>query len=71
MVFHIMIFVFMKEKEQVGADIYIEDSPINIASLRDGGFYTICFSNSTNKKIGDPRAESWDDVYKLVKSWSR
>src|SRR5262249_21745947 len=35
---------FMKEKEQVGAGIYIEDSPDNIESLRARGFYTICFA---------------------------
>jgi 5'(3')-deoxyribonucleotidase len=60
---------FMKEKEQVGADIYIEDSPGNIESLRARGFYTICFANSTNKDIGDPRAQNWDDVYGLIKAW--
>jgi 5'(3')-deoxyribonucleotidase len=58
---------FMKEKEQVGADIYIEDSPDNIESLRARGFYTICFANSTNKHIGDPRAQNWDDVYELIR----
>jgi 5'(3')-deoxyribonucleotidase len=60
---------FMKEKEQVGADIYIEDSPENVESLRKRGFYTICFANSTNKGIADPRARDWDEVYKLVKAW--
>jgi 5'(3')-deoxyribonucleotidase len=58
---------FMKEKEQVGADIYIEDSPRNIESLRARGLYTICFANSTNIEIGEPRARNWDDVYKLIK----
>lgn len=60
---------FMKEKDQVGADIYIEDSPHNIQSLRDRGFYTICFANSTNKKIADPRAADWGQVYNLVKAY--
>jgi 5'(3')-deoxyribonucleotidase len=60
---------FMKEKDQVGADIYIDDSPGNIDSLRGRGFYTICYSNSTNKEIGDPRADNWDDVYKLIMDW--
>jgi 5'(3')-deoxyribonucleotidase len=60
---------FMKEKEQVGADIYIEDAPGNIESLRARGFYTICFANSTNRDIGDPRAQNWEDVYELIKSW--
>jgi 5'(3')-deoxyribonucleotidase len=60
---------FMKEKEQVGADIYIEDSPGNIESLRSRNFYTICFANSTNKDVADPRAKNWDEVYELVKAW--
>jgi hypothetical protein len=30
---------FMKQKEQVGADLYIEDSPINIAALRSKDLY--------------------------------
>jgi 5'(3')-deoxyribonucleotidase len=57
---------FMKEKEQVGADIYVEDTPSNIDKLRAKGFYTICFANSTNEHITDPRAKSWEGVYKLV-----
>ena len=60
---------FMKEKEQVGADIYIEDSPSNIESLRSRHFYTICFANSTNRNVADPRAKNWDEVYELVKTW--
>jgi 5'(3')-deoxyribonucleotidase len=62
---------FMKEKDQVGADIYIEDAPGNIESLRAGNLYTICFANSTNRGIGDPRAQNWDDVYNLIKAWTR
>src|SRR5215470_9158706 len=60
---------FMKDKEQVGADIYIEDSPDNIRSLRAQGLYTICFANSTNRDVGEPRAQSWDEVYGLIKAW--
>lgn len=57
---------FMKDKEQVGADIYVEDSPANIERLRRAGFHTICFGNSSNRDIAAPRAESWGDVYRLV-----
>jgi len=46
---------FMKEKSQVGADIYIEDSPENILQLREAGLHTICFSNSTNRHIPGPK----------------
>jgi 5'(3')-deoxyribonucleotidase len=58
---------FMKEKDQVGTDIYVEDSPDNVERLRKHGHYTICFANSTNKHIGAPRADSWDDVHRLIK----
>ncbi|NTU93467.1 MAG: 5'-nucleotidase [Chlorobiaceae bacterium] len=61
---------FMKEKSQVGADIYVEDSPDNIEQLRDKGLFTICFGNSTNRHIVEPRAESWEEVYILVSSWN-
>jgi 5'(3')-deoxyribonucleotidase len=57
---------FMRAKEQVGADIYIEDAPENVASLRDKKLFTICFANSTNKSVKPPRAETWKQVYELV-----
>ena len=62
---------FMKEKDQVGADIYIEDGPHNVVNLRNAGHYTICFANSTNKDVPDPRAKDWDEVYAFVKEWRR
>jgi 5'(3')-deoxyribonucleotidase len=57
---------FMKEKAQVGADIYIEDSPGNIKKLRHTGIPTICFANSTNVGVAQPRAGSWKEAYELV-----
>jgi 5'(3')-deoxyribonucleotidase len=60
---------FMKEKSQVGADIYIEDTPANIEQLRSKCLYTICFGNSTNRHIAPPRARSWEEAYDLVRSW--
>ena len=57
---------FMKDKEQVGADIFVEDNPANIARLRSEGFHTICFGNSSNRDVTAPRAESWSEVYRLV-----
>jgi len=58
---------FMGEKDQVGADVYIDDSPDNIDGLRAAGHYAICFANSANKGIAAPRARKWDDVYALIK----
>jgi 5'(3')-deoxyribonucleotidase len=59
---------FMRHKGQVGADIYIEDSPGHVENLRNAGCYVICFGNSTNTHIGAPRAESWEQVYNFVKA---
>lgn len=60
---------FMKEKEQVGAHVYVDDSPDNVERLRSKNLYTICFANSTNQNVGEPRAKSWDQVYNLVHEW--
>jgi 5'(3')-deoxyribonucleotidase len=57
---------FMKEKDQVGADIYVEDSPANVESLRHRGHQVICFGNSTNRHIAPPRAVSWEEVYRRI-----
>ena len=48
---------FMKEKDQVGADIYIEDSPHNIKALRARGLYTIALRivpTRTLRSLGQP-----------------
>jgi len=58
---------FMGEKDQVGADVYIDDSPDNIAALRAAAHYAICFANSANKGIAAPRARKWEEVYTLIK----
>jgi len=57
---------FMKAKEQVGADIYVEDTPQNVRNLRIKSLYTICFGNSTNRDVETPRASSWEEVYQLI-----
>ena len=59
---------FMKEKDQVGADIYVDDTPENLDRLRSGGHFAICFANSTNRHLPAPRAASWRAVYQLIKS---
>jgi len=57
---------FMADKGAVGAHVYIDDSPSNIARLRDHGCNTIIFSNSTNRELPGPRADNWQDVERLV-----
>jgi 5'(3')-deoxyribonucleotidase len=57
---------FMKDKAAVGADLYIEDSPDNVERLRADGHATIVLTNSTNRSLRGPRANSWADVGGLV-----
>ena len=62
---------FMREKDQVGADIYIEDAPENIERLRAKGHFTICLANSTNTAVAAPRATSWEGVYTMIRERER
>ncbi len=57
---------FMRDKDAVGADLYIDDAPGNISALRDAGHEVIVFANSTNRDCAAPRAESWDEVQDIV-----
>lgn len=59
---------FMKDKVAVGADLYLEDSPGNVARLRAAGLRVICVGNPTNRDVAPPRAESWADVEEMVVS---
>jgi len=58
----------MRDKGAVGADLYLEDSPANIGALRRGGHHTIVVSNSTNRQLPGPRADSWAEIETLVGS---
>jgi 5'(3')-deoxyribonucleotidase len=58
---------FMADKAAVGADLYIDDNPDNVVSLRAAGHHTIVFTNSTNRAVtGGPRADTWLDVERIV-----
>jgi 5'(3')-deoxyribonucleotidase len=57
---------FLADKAAVGADMYVEDSPVNVEQLRADGHPTIVFDNSTNGHLPGPRADSWEEVYRLV-----
>ena len=56
----------MRNKAAVGADLYVEDSPDNIEQLRTDGHSTIVFSNSTNRHLAGPRADSWEELERFV-----
>jgi 5'(3')-deoxyribonucleotidase len=53
---------FMRRKGEVGADLYVEDSPENIEDLRSRGKDVLIISNSTNRHLPDEpggRAMDW------------
>ncbi len=58
---------FMRDKAAVGANLYLEDSPDNIRSLRAAGYDTIVVANSTNRDLPAPRAESWEEIETMVR----
>ena len=57
---------FLADKSAVGATLYVEDSPSNVQQLRADGNRTIVFTNSTNRHLTGPRADTWDQVFDLV-----
>ncbi len=57
---------FIGDKPDVGADIYIDDAPSNVAPLRAAGGRVIVFDQPYNRTLPGPRATSWDQVYDLV-----
>ena len=54
------------DKAAVGANTYIEDSPSNVERLRKDGHHTIVFTNSTNRHLAGARADTWEEVERLV-----
>jgi 5'(3')-deoxyribonucleotidase len=61
---------FMRDKGDVGADLYVEDSPDNIQSLRHLKRDVIILDNATNRElIDDPggRACDWNTAEKMIR----
>ena len=54
------------DKAAVGADLYIDDTPQNVEALRRRGLDTIVFTNSTNRHVGPPRADTWEELEDMV-----
>ena len=57
---------FIGEKVKVGCDIYVDDAPHNVAALRDGGAYTVCFGQAYNSGVPGPRVSSWPELVDVV-----
>jgi len=57
---------FIGDKPNVGADLYVDDSPGNVLALREAGRAAIVFDQPYNRDLAGPRAHTWDDVVRLV-----
>lgn len=57
---------FVKDKNAVAADLYIDDSPSNIAKLRAAGKKVLVFKTSVNAGVEGPGADSWAEIEQLV-----
>ncbi|MFA9445627.1 hypothetical protein [Egicoccus sp. AB-alg6-2] len=59
---------FIGDKPNVGADLYVDDSPSNIVALRAAGRAAIVFDQPYNRDLPGPRAHTWEDVVALVEA---
>ncbi|RMH02717.1 MAG: 5'-nucleotidase [Planctomycetota bacterium] len=57
---------FVGDKEDVGADLYVEDTPRNVEALRSRGRRVIVYANSTNLGLDGPRTSDWEEIGDLV-----
>ena len=61
---------FMRNKGEVGADLYVEDSAENVEELRRLGKDVLIFSNSTNRVLPDTpggRADDWGAAEEIIR----
>ena len=57
---------FLGDKPEVEADIYLEDAPHNIASLRNSGNSVIVFDAPYNQEVDGLRATSWLNCEQMI-----
>jgi 5'-nucleotidase len=58
---------FIGDKPNVGADMYIDDSPRNIVDLRLAGKTAIVFDQAYNRDLPGPRVSAWSEVVQAVR----
>ena len=60
---------FIGDKSRVDADVYIDDAPHNVLSLRAGGGDVIVFDALYNRHLPGPRAAHWGEAEELVRGF--
>jgi 5'-nucleotidase len=57
---------FMADKPQVGADLYLDDSPSNIAAFTAAGLPFLVFDQPYNRHLAGPRVRDWAEAADAV-----
>lgn len=57
---------FIADKAEVGGDLYFDDAPHNIASLRAAGFNAVVFDAPYNQDVPGPRVADWAEAEAMV-----
>ena len=57
---------FLGAKNSVDCDLYIDDSPGNIASLRGAGCNAVVFDQPYNRHVDGPRVQGWSECESYV-----
>ena len=59
---------FVRDKAEVGADLYVDDSPHNIRALREarGDDSAMVFDQLYNRHVDGLRAYNWEDILREV-----
>lgn len=57
---------FCAKKGDVGADLYIDDAPHNIANLRKERNEAICFDAPYNQDVPGLRVRNWNEIVTIV-----
>jgi 5'-nucleotidase len=57
---------FEGHKSEIGADIYLDDAPHQVAGYVAAGQAVIAYGHPYNRDLTVPRATSWDQVVEMV-----
>lgn len=58
---------FTADKAQINADVYIDDAPYNIESLRNHNKKVVVYGQAYNKEY-DNRATNWDEAEAMIRA---
>lgn len=61
--------MFVANKTDVYADVYIDDAPYNLDAFAAAGRDYIVFDTSYNQEVEGVRAEGWNDVYSHIQKF--